>query len=203
MSAGGDSRVAHVLIVLGHPDAKSFGGALAEAYERGLREAGCEVEIMRLGTLTFDAAPQGRPGPLEDDLMVARERIKDARHIVLIYPTWLGAMPARMKGFFERVFGDNFAFRFKPESLMPERLLQGRSADVLVTMDTPPLLYRFLLGAPGHRLVRAGILAPAGIAPVRVFSFGPLRTSTDRKRAEWLRSVQAKAKAIGASLLKP
>ena len=135
--------------------------------------------------------------------MVARERIKDARHIVLIYPTWLGAMPARMKGFFERVFGDNFAFRFKPESLMPERLLQGRSADVLVTMDTPPLLYRFLLGAPGHRLVRAGILAPAGIAPVRVFSFGPLRTSTDRKRAEWLRSVQAKAKAIGASLLKP
>lgn len=194
---------ASVLIVLGHPDPNSFGGALADAYERGLREAGCEVEVMRLGALNFDATPQGRPGPLEDDLVSARQRIQAARHLVLVYPTWLGAMPARMKGFFERVFGDNFAFRFKPESPIPERLLKGRSADVLVTMDTPPLLYRFLLGAPGHKLVRAGILAPAGISPVRVFSFGPLKSSTDRKRANWLRAVQAKAHALGSNLLRP
>jgi len=194
---------ARVLIVLGHPDVKSFGGALAGAYEQGLRESGCEVEVMHLGALTFDPTPQGRPGPLEDDLKAARERIRNAKHIVLVYPTWLGAMPARMKGFFERVFSDNFAFRFKPDSLLPERLLQGRSADVLVTMDTPPSLYRFVLGAPGHKLVRAGILAPAGIAPVRVFSFGPLKTSTDRKRSAWLRSVQTKAKALGRSLVRP
>lgn len=45
---------------------------------------------------------------------MARERILKARHLVLVYPTWMGAMPARMKGFFERVFGGDFAFSFKP-----------------------------------------------------------------------------------------
>ncbi|MDR5777172.1 MULTISPECIES: NAD(P)H-dependent oxidoreductase [unclassified Caballeronia] len=190
-----------VLIVLGHPDTKGFGGALAAAYEKGLRRAGCAVDLMHLGALDFDATPRGRPGPLEDDLAEARVRITRAKHLVLIYPTWLGAMPARMKGFFERVFGDNFAFRFKPESLLPERLLSGRSADVLVTMDTPPLLYRFVLGAPGHKLVRSGILAPAGISPIRVFSFGSLKKSSDEQRAAWLKQIETRGTTRGRALL--
>lgn len=187
-----------VLLVIGHPDPRSFGAALAQAYGEGARASGCEVDVMHLAALDFDATPVGKPGPLESDLVAARERILSADHVVLVYPTWLGAMPARMKGFFERVFGDGFAFRFEPGSRMPKRLLMGRSADVLVTMDTPPLIYRLLLGAPGHTLVRRAILGPAGIAPVRVFSFGPLRDSTERRRAGWLREARRRAERIAS-----
>src|SRR4051812_12128861 len=105
-----------ILLILGHPDPNSYGGALAKAYAEGARAAGCEVDTMHLAAMDFNATPTGRPGPLEPALAQARERILQARHLVLVYPTWLGAMPARMKGFFERVFGDNFAFRFKPGS---------------------------------------------------------------------------------------
>ncbi len=191
--AKGELACRRTLLIVAHPDPKSFGGALAQAYVDGAIESGAQVEVMHLGSMDFDATPMGRPGPLEPDLLKAREQILRAQHLVLVYPTWMGAMPARMKGFFERVFGDNFAFRFKEGSRLPERLLKGRTADVLVTMDTPPLLYRWLLGAPGHKLVSRAILGPAGIAPVRIFSYGPLRGSSEKGRARWLEATRDRA----------
>lgn len=190
-----------ILIILGHPDQKSFGGALARSYAEHARNAGCEVDELHLASMEFDATPQGRPPQeLESDLAAAREAIFRARHIVLVYPTWLGTMPARMKGFFERVFSDNFAFRFRPESLVPEQLLKGRSADVFATMDTPPLLYRFVLGAPGHKMVRSTILGVSGIKPVKIYSLGPLRSSSEAKRIHWLERAGKRATQVGRLL---
>jgi putative NADPH-quinone reductase len=173
---------------------------LASAYAEGAKAAGCDVDLMFLGDMDFEATPRGRPGPLEDDLAEARERIRQANHLVLVYPTWMGAMPARMKGFFERAFGEGFAVRMDKDSRLPVPLLTGRSAEVLVTMDTPPLLYRLALGAPGHRMVRWGILAPAGIRRVRVRSFGPLRASTEGRRMRWLEKVRKSGYSAGRSL---
>lgn len=189
-----------ILAILGHPTRKSFGGALADAYEQGASEAGCSVDVMDLSLMMFNATPTGRPGPLDEELATARERILRSDHIVLIYPTWLGAMPARMKGFFEQVFGNNWAFKIAPGALLPERMLLGRSADVLVTMDTPPLIYSWALGAPGHKLIKRAILAPSGISPVRLFSFGPLGTSTDAKRARWIASARNRGWEVGHAL---
>lgn len=189
-----------ILVVLAHPDPRSFGGALAQTYAEAARAAGIGVELLHLQALDFDAAPGGRPGPLEPALLEARRQILQCKHLVLVYPTWLGAMPARMKGFFERVFGDGFAMRFRPDSILPAALLGGRSAEVLVTMDTPPLLYRLLLGAPGHRLVSRAILQPAGIRPVRIHTFGPLKGSSESRRAGWLAQVRKHALRAAARI---
>ena len=188
------------LLILAHPDKRGFGGALAESYARGLQEQGCVVEVLHLPALAFEATPAGRPPELEHDLTQAREAILRARHLVLVYPTWFGGMPARLKGFFERAFGNDFAFKFKPGSLLPESYLSGRSADVLVTMDTPPWAYRWLLGAPGHKQVRHAILGPAGIKPIRIMSFGPLRSSSDDQRRRWLAQTQRRASAVARKL---
>lgn len=190
----------NALLILAHPDKRGFGGALADAYAQGLKAHGWEVEALHLPALDFEATPTGRPPELEQDLVQAREAILRARHIVLVYPTWFGGMPARLKGFFERAFGNDFAFKFKPESMFPESYLRGRSADVLVTMDTPPWAYRWLLGAPGHKQVRHAILGPAGIKPIKVFSFGPLRASSDDQRKRWLDQTQARAATIARKL---
>jgi NAD(P)H dehydrogenase (quinone) len=189
-----------VLLILAHPDKRGFGGALADAYVESLGTHGCEVTALHLPALAFEATPPGRPPELEDDIVRAREAILRARHIVLVYPTWFGGMPARLKGFFERAFGNDFAFKFKPESMFPESYLCGRSADVLVTMDTPPWAYRWLLGAPGHKQVRHAILAPSGIKPIKIMSFGPLRASSDTQRKRWLEQTRARAAAIARTL---
>lgn len=190
-----------VLLMLAHPDKRSFGGALAEAYLTGLQAQGCNVEVLHLPAMDFDATPAGRPPELEPHLVMAREAIVRAKHIVLVYPTWLGAMPARLKGFFERTFTPDFAFRFKPGKLVPEALLSGRSADILVTMDTPPWIYRWVLGAPGHRLVRHAILGPSGMRPLRITTIGPLRDSTEEKRRKWLERTRSRAAVIGKKLV--
>jgi len=189
-----------VLLLLAHPDKRGFGGALAEAYVQRLQAQGCGVELIHLPALDFEATPAGRPPELEDDLVEARAAILRAQHLVLVYPTWFGGMPARLKGFFERAFGNDFAFKFKPGSLLPESYLGGRSADVLVTMDTPPWAYRWLLGAPGHKQVRHAILGPAGIKPIRIFSFGPLRSSTDEQRKRWIAQATARASEVARKL---
>jgi len=190
-----------IVIILGHPNKKSFGGALANAYAESARKCGCAVSELHIASMQFDATPASMPpAELEADLVASRAAIAEAQHIVLVYPTWMGTMPARMKGFFERVFTDNFAFRVRPDSLMPEQLLKGRSADVLATMDTPPLLYRFVMGAPGHKMVRRSILGVSGIKPIKIFSFGSLRSSSDAKRARWLERTARRASAVSDRL---
>lgn len=194
------SADARILVVLGHPTRKSFGGGLLDAYVAGAQSANVEVDIMDLSTMTFDATPTGRPGPLPAELVEARERIQRARHLVFIYPTWLGAMPARMKGFFEQVFGNGWGFRFEEGKLLPIPNLKGRSADILVTMDTPPWLYTIGMGAPGHKLMKRAILAPSGVGPVHIHTFGPLGSSTQKAREKWLESARKRGRSIGESL---
>jgi putative NADPH-quinone reductase len=191
---------ARILIILGHPTRKSFGGALADAYEEGARAADCDVDYMDLSSMKFNATPTGRPGPLDPELVEARERILRASHLAFVYPTWMGAMPARMKGFFEQVFGSNWAFKFAPGAFFPERLLKGRSADVLVTMDTQPVIYTWVLGAPGHKLMKRAILAPSGIAPIRMLTFGPLSSSSEERRQKWLATARDRGDGAARSL---
>ncbi|AAP85956.1 hypothetical protein PHG204 (plasmid) [Cupriavidus necator H16] len=67
-----------VLLILAHPDKRGFGGALAEAYVKPLQAQGCDVEVLHLPAMEFDATPAGRPPELEADLVRARAAIQRA-----------------------------------------------------------------------------------------------------------------------------
>jgi NAD(P)H dehydrogenase (quinone) len=143
----------HILLILAHPAQSSLCRALAEAYRKGAAEVGHEVRFLALGELAFD--PILHDGystlqPLEPDLVAAQEAINWAQHLVFVYPTWWGAIPALLKGFFDRVFLPGFAFGYRDNSPFWDRLLAGRSAHLLVTMDTPPWYYRWVFRMPGH-----------------------------------------------------
>ncbi|HET6522271.1 MAG TPA: NAD(P)H-dependent oxidoreductase, partial [Geminicoccaceae bacterium] len=102
-----------VLVVLGHPRGDSLCGALAAAYGDGARRAGAVVEELRLGELAFEPDVTARnisAQPVEDDLRRAQALIAWADHLVFVYPTWWGTMPARLKGFLDRVLTPGFAF---------------------------------------------------------------------------------------------
>jgi NAD(P)H dehydrogenase (quinone) len=100
-------------------------------------------------------------------------------------------MPALLKGFIERVFLPGFAFEYRENSPFWDRLLTGRSAHLLVTMDAPPWYYRWAYRMPGHNQMKRMILEFSGIKPVKITSFGPMRGSTDRLRKKWLAQSNA------------
>lgn len=178
-----------ILVILGHPVTRSFCAALADAYVKGAKAAGNEVQVMSLGDLSFD--PLLRNGyatiqQLEPDLVAAQSSITWAEHIVFVYPIWWGAMPALLKGFIDRIFLPGFAFKYRDGAVFWDRLLVGRSAHLLVTMDTPPWYFRWIYRMPGHNQMKRTILEFSGIKPVTVSSFGPIRDSSPLKREKWL-----------------
>lgn len=177
------------LIILGHPAPDSLCAALAQAYADGAGGRGASVRVLALGSLQFDPVlRQGYGGdqPLEPDLLAAQEHIRWADHLVWVYPVWWGAMPAVMKGFIDRVFLPGFAFRYRPGGTLWDRLLVGRSAELLVSMDSPPWYFRWITRMPGHHQMKKAILEFCGITPVRVHSFGPVRTASAQRRAAWI-----------------
>ncbi|NTW55973.1 MAG: NAD(P)H-dependent oxidoreductase [Chlorobiaceae bacterium] len=190
-----------LLIIQAHPDSESFCGALASAYESGAAHAGHSVSRIDLGELSFD--PVLHKGyrevqPLEPDLLDAKEALIQAGHLVFVYPVWWGGPPALLKGFFDRLFLPGIAFKFNnPHALRWERLLAGRSARLLVTMDTPPWYYRLIYRMPGHNQMKRTILDFCGIRPVFISEFGPVRTSTPEQRQKWLETASQLGRKAG------
>lgn len=177
------------LIILGHPSADSLCGALAERYRAGAEAAGVEIRTLRLGELRFDPILHDgyrRIQPLEPDLEAAQRAILWAEHLVFVYPIWWGALPALLKGFIDRIFLPGFAFKYRPDSPWWDKLLKGRSAHLLVTLDTPAWYYRLIYRAPGHHQMKKTILQFSGVDPVRITSFSPTRYADERKKEKWL-----------------
>ncbi len=182
-----------ILIILGHPAKDSFCKSIANEYREAASSAGHEVKLINLAELAFD--PILHEGynviqPLEPDLINAQNSILWAEHIVWIYPNWWGAMPALLKGFIDRVFIPGFAFKYRDNSNLWDKLLGGKSAQLYVTMDSPPWYYRWFTKMPGHKQMKLAILNFCGISPVKISSFGPVKSASDIQIEKWLRAVR-------------
>ncbi|PWD98521.1 NAD(P)H-dependent oxidoreductase [Marinilabilia rubra] len=182
-----------ILVINGHPDSESLCTELARSYKRGADKKGGDCKLVHLNELDFDPILHygyRKRTELEPDLLKIQEKILIADHLVFVYPNWWGTYPALLKGFFDRVFLPKFAFKYRENSLFWDKLLTGKSARLIVTMDTPKWYYSLVYKSPGHNSIRKGILGFCGIKPVNVTSFGPVKLSDDKKRENWIRKVE-------------
>lgn len=183
-----------ILIINGHPDIISYSTALADAYKHGALASGAEVKEIAISKLNFNPNLQygyRQRVELEPDLLDAREKISWAEHIVWIYPIWWGGWPAFLKGFIDRVFLPGFAFQRRENSVWWDKLLAGRSAHVINTLDQPAWYYWLVNGRPGYYAMKKMVLEFSGIKPVRTTTFGPIRNSSERYRSKWLKKVES------------
>ncbi len=182
-----------VLLITGHPRTNSLSYALADAYEEGALKSGAAVERLDLATMQFDPhvlTISPREQLEEDDLKRAQCLILWANHIVFVYPTWWGTVPALLKGFLDRVLTNEFAFNEVEGGTGYEGLLNNKSARVITTMDTPNWVYNWIYGRPGHKAMQRATLGFCGISPVKITAFGPVRYSTDKERKQWVKSAR-------------
>lgn len=183
-----------ILLVFGHPNPDRFCAALARSYVEGALASGHKVRELVLHRLQFDPilhAGYRAEQPLEPDLQQAQSDLRWAEHVVFVYPVWWGGVPALLKGFLDRVLSPGFAFRYRAGSSLWDRLLSGRSARLIVTLDTPGWYFRWVWGAPAHRQMRRMVLEFCGIRPVRLTAMAPLRGSSPPQRQRWLEQVHA------------
>lgn len=181
---------ARILVVDGHPDPSPgrFCHAVADRYVQGATAAGHVVHRTNLSDMTFpdirtrEDWESGTPPPC---ILRMQDDMAWAEHIVIIYPLWLGAMPAHLKGLLEQCFRPAFAFGGKAVAPGGGRL-KGRSARIIITMGMPAAVYRFFYLAHSLRSLRRNILALVGIGPVRDTIIGGIESLTDAGRKAWL-----------------
>ena len=187
-----DILMKRTLIINANPKPESLCRAMAERYAAKAREQR-EVRVLHLGELRFDPnLPQGYDSdqPLEPDLLAFQKHLSWAQHLVIVTPVWWGGIPAQLKGLFDRALLPGYAFRYLPVKMIPEKLLPGRTAEILVTLDTPPFWYRWVQGRPIHTQLQRTILSFVGIRNRRTRYFGPVISSTEKTRAGWLDAVE-------------
>lgn len=193
-----EARTENVLLIVGHPRAGSFCEALADAYAEALPD-GHALRRINLADLDFNPdvlTISPRDQALGPDLEEAQESILWANHLVFVFPTWWGTMPARLKGFLDRVLTPEFAFRETARGYEP--LLAGRTAHLITTMDTPAWVYRCIHHSPGIRALRLATLGFCGVRPAKVSLIGPVKPSSLTQREAWLRRAGAAARGLAA-----
>lgn len=186
------ASMTRIVIIDGHPDPspERFVHGLAGTYADAARERGHEVERIEIAKLDFPvlrSQAQWQDGPVPQDIEHAQQAILRAQHLVILYPLWLGDIPALLKAFLEQVARPSFAFRYKEKGL-PEKLLSGRSARVIVTMGMPGLFYRFFYRAHSLKSLERNILGFTGIAPIRHSVIGGVESAERRER--WLSRIR-------------
>lgn len=184
-------RKKKIFILLGHPDRETKSGYFADSYEKGAKEAGYEVRRVNIGDLKFD--PILHKGykaiqSLEPDLVMVQENIKWADHFVIFYPSWWSTMPALLKGMFDRMWLPGFAFNFNKNGWGWVKRLKGRSALVVVSSDSHPIIARILMGDSTNEIKR-GVLKFAGFSPVKILKVGPLRNASQEVKEKWAKKL--------------
>jgi putative NADPH-quinone reductase len=161
----------NICLIQGHPHSNTshLCHALASAYEEGALGAGANIHRLELATMdiAFLRDPEDFAKPPPRDILDAQDAVRSADHLFIIYPLWMGTMPALVKAFFEQLSRNDFAISENKEGGWPKKMLKGKSARVVVTMGMPSAAYKIFFGAHGVKGFESGILGLSGFKPIR------------------------------------
>lgn len=183
---------AKIFTWVGHPAEQSLSHGLMDAYERGATSNGADIRRMNLHDMDFDPNLAGgykQRQELEACLQNWQENMLWCDHTCWAYPMWWAGMPAQMKGAIDRALLPGFAFAYHEKGPLWDKLLKGRSADVIMTADTPNVFDRLTSGAPARKQVRIKTLGFVGIKPTKTHYFAPTNSAALNTIEKWKRQL--------------
>jgi NAD(P)H dehydrogenase (quinone) len=188
-----------VLLLDGHPDEGRLTTHLLDAYCQALPAL---AEVTRIAVRDLAFSPILRHGykqrtQWEPDLARLAQQLDACDHLVVAFPMWWGSEPAGLKGLIDRLFLPGFMFAYHTKDPWWDRLMAGRSADVIVTMDTPPLFLWLAYGNAVIRRWKGQVLGFVGFAPVRMLTFGPVgKGGADKNLGKWTAKIAKLARSV-------
>jgi putative NADPH-quinone reductase len=152
-----------VLIIYCHPRPDSFSAALRDAAVDGLKGSGHSVELRDLYAERFDPVLSARQRGAYFDAAESTRGVEDhvaalrrAEGLVLVYPTWWFGMPAMLKGWLDRIWLPEVAFRLGGPKVMVPLLTGIRRIGIVTTYGSPWWLL-WWVGWPDRRIVGRGL----------------------------------------------
>jgi len=184
-----------IAIIQGHPTSGGghFCHALADAYAEGAFAGGHQVRLIAVADRDFPllrskADWDGASPPAV--IAEAQRTMAWAEHLVIIYPLWLGGMPALLKGFLEQFLRPAFMTGGAEAGSSWKTALKGRSSRIVITMGMPAFVYRWYFGAHSLKSLKRSILSLVGIGPNRHTLIGMIEGLRDGKRAAWIDAMR-------------
>lgn len=211
-----------VLVVLAHPEPKSFNAAMFRAAVETLQSAGHHVETSDLYRMSFDPVSSRRNfvtehdpdylklqleesaaaknGTFAPDLDAEMSKVAAADLLILQFPMWWFGLPAILKGWVDRVFA--MGMFYGGGRVYDTGVLRGRRALLSLTSGSPADAFtpQGIHGDIGGvlRPIHRGILQFVGydvLAPQ--VNCGPVRVPPE-VRAQWLDAWRKRLRAIEA-----
>jgi len=185
-----------ILVVIGTPLAGTLNHALAHSYADAARTGGAEVRVVDLADDAVPRHPSQRDevrlprteadAPLSPEVAAYVADVEWADHLVFFFPQWWGSYPGALKTWIDRVFLSGFAYRYRPTGRLWDKLLTGRTARIVMTMDSPTFWNAWAYRNAAIRSLRNATLEYCGITVRGVTRLSGVRHRTDADRERWV-----------------
>ena len=182
----------NVLIIFAHPNENSFGAALLQKLIDGLKEANHQVKLQDLYRDEFRPKLSKEElldsKKIETDQLVIRYRneIDWADVIVLLHPSYWYGPPAILKGYFDRILIDGFAFDYVIDH--PEPKFTNKKGVLIQTFDAEEAIEKKQFDDITFKSVYY-TWKYCGIEEWTRFSFFRVNFVSNNKREEWLEQI--------------
>lgn len=137
----------NILIVYSHPSKKSYTWQVLQQIKTVLDEGNHSVEISDLYSMNFSSdmteLEYEREGfaqlhlPLSDDIVAEHKKIEVADCIIFLYPLWWSDCPAKMKGWFDRVYSVGYAYGYDKQGQKISAMKKVKYGIVICTAGHP------------------------------------------------------------------
>jgi NAD(P)H dehydrogenase (quinone) len=161
---GGRGHKRRVLVVYSHPVEFSLVAAAKDRVLSSLEAKSHEVEFVDLYADDFDPrlSMEGwhghlNPNGVDPEIAEYAKKLQWCDTLVLVYPTWYGAQPSMLKGWFDRVLTNGVAYHHSPGQAPFRPGLKNIRRIVVVTTHGSSKPMNSLQGEPGKRVVLRGL----------------------------------------------
>ena len=191
----------NIVVVLGHPSADSYCAVIFERIILALEaQPTHNITAIRLADEKFitamstaERAAYETSSPLiSDETKRHAAALKRAEVLIFVYPTWWSGLPAQLKGWLERVFVLDVAFRFNDDNKIRPNLQNVRHIIGVSTYGSP-WRYVKLINDNGRRTLTRAIHASTGLRTRTMWcGLYALDTCTQKQREEFIAETAKK-----------
>jgi NAD(P)H dehydrogenase (quinone) len=184
----------HVYILYAHPARRSFCRDVLDAFTRGLDEAGHTFEVADLYAGDFrsemDAAQYEREVGRDPDLLIPddvrteQEKIARADALAFIYPVWWSDCPAKLKGWFDRVWTYGYAYFYDTDENRGTRIRIRKALVICPAGHTIEHLEEIGIAEAMRRIMLNDRLLGIGVAEARMEILGGMLPKVDTYREQ-------------------
>lgn len=194
-----------IVIVFNHPYEGSFCNAILQSVTNGLAKTDHQVDLIHLDKDNFNPVMSAADlksfrdkKAIDPQVIEYSNRIKDADHLIFIFPIWWELMPAMTKGFIDKVVFPGVAYDYTNASntLMKPLWTKLNGVTMITTMNTPNFLYTLIFGNAIKKAMFLGTFWKMGYKNRNWISFNQVKQVSQEKREKWLVELENKFSAF-------